>query len=128
MFCEGGTRRKSTYRLLILHKTLIVARDGDKKEKCSDVFKTMNPFLALTALATHIEHTICQSPEIEDSLGDTGGFQPSLEDVLVVRCVVGREKAREVGEIAIAVSVIGQLKLAPLHAMLPADIQVRDTT
>lgn len=72
----------------VFKQQLVIFGNGDEEKYGGDILKTVNPFLTFRTLATNIEHAICEIPNNEGSLRDSGSLDTGAEHVLVVWNVV----------------------------------------
>jgi hypothetical protein len=61
--------QEGTYLIALLQKHLIIFTESDTKDDRRNVFKTVDPFLALTALAANVEHAAGRISEARSELG-----------------------------------------------------------
>lgn len=85
---------------LVFKEQLIVLGDGDEEEDGRDIFKAVNPLLALRTLATNIEHPVREFTDDEGRLGDTSSLDTRSENILVVGDVVVLSDSADIIEIA----------------------------
>lgn len=74
----------ATYPVFILNQTLIITTNRNQKQQAVNVFETVNPFLALRSLATHVKHAVRQLTEIKDVFGDARSSKSRAQQILVV--------------------------------------------
>lgn len=74
---------------LVLEQQLVVLGDGHQEHNRRHVLEAPDPFPALRALATDIEHAVGQVADQKGRLIDARGLDARPEHVLVCGCVVG---------------------------------------
>ena len=96
----GRSREKSCpYRVSVLHQTLIVSTQADQEKDTRHVLETMNPLPSLALLTTHVDHQHFVISKCEARFCNADCPCSALEYVLLVRNVVGLEKAFQVSEV-----------------------------
>lgn len=89
-----------TYPIFVLDQHLIVATDGNQEQDYLNIIENVQPLLALRALSTNIEHSICEIAQIEDRFGDARSTESRTQNVLICGNVRFVEEPINVGEIA----------------------------
>ena len=97
----GLRRGVSPYRVSVFHQTLIVSAQTDKEQDTCHVLETMDPLPPLALLATHVDHQHLMIPQVEARFRNADCSCPTLNDVLLVRNIVGIKKSFQVSEVIV---------------------------
>ena len=78
---------RTTYRVLVLHQTLVETTQTDQEQYTCHILETVNPLPTLALLTADVDHEHVVIAQREDRLRDANCPRAGVDDILFIRDV-----------------------------------------